>query len=168
MPGPVAALSLLMEITLFAVGKLRPFYREACDEYIKRIQRYARLTEREFKESSRTGSVAETNLDEGRRMLDKFPPRAIIIGLTRPGSAWSSAELAEHMGRWLTESKPLVFAIGGSTGLGEAVLAGARFQWSLGPLTLPHELARVVVCEQIYRAFTILKGEPYHKGRGTR
>jgi 23S rRNA (pseudouridine1915-N3)-methyltransferase len=85
--------------------------------------------------------------------------------LTRLGSPWSSAELAERLDRWLLESRPLAFAIGGSTGLDEEFLQRCQHTWSLGPLTLPHELARVVVVEQVYRAFTILRGEPYHKGR---
>lgn len=155
-----------MDITLLAVGKLRPFYREACDEYLKRIQRYARIDEREIRESVRTGSVAETNLDEAKQMLGRVPPRSTLIGLTRLGSAWSSPELAERLDRWLLEARPLVFAIGGSTGLDDAMLDRSQLRWSLGPLTLPHELARVVVAEQLYRAFTILKGEPYHKGKG--
>jgi 23S rRNA (pseudouridine1915-N3)-methyltransferase len=65
----------------------------------------------------------------------------------------------------MLESRPLVFAIGGSTGLSTDFLNLAHHRWSLGPLTLPHELARVVVFEQLYRACTILRGEPYHKGR---
>jgi 23S rRNA (pseudouridine1915-N3)-methyltransferase len=154
-----------MEITLLAVGKLREFYREACDEYLARIQRYAPISEREIRESRRTGTAAETNLDEARSLLERLPPRATLVALTRLGSTWSSPDLAGLMGRWTTEAKPLVFAIGGSTGLDELVLTRAQHRWSLGPLTLPHELARVIVSEQIYRAFTIIRGEPYHKGR---
>jgi 23S rRNA (pseudouridine1915-N3)-methyltransferase len=154
-----------MEITLLAVGKLRSFYREACDEYLKRVQRYAPISEREIRESSRTGTVAETNQDEAKAILDKLPPRATLVALSRIGTSWSSPDLAALMQRWMIDAKPLVFAIGGSTGLDELVLARAQHRWSLGPLTLPHELARVVVSEQIYRAFTIMRGEPYHKGR---
>ncbi|MEO8200269.1 MAG: 23S rRNA (pseudouridine(1915)-N(3))-methyltransferase RlmH [Gemmatimonadota bacterium] len=154
-----------MEITLLAVGKLRPFYRDAVDEYLRRIQRYAKIVEREIRESSRTGSISEINLDESAQLLEKIPARATVIGLTRLGAGWSSPELAERVDRWLLEARPLVFAIGGSTGLDEMFIARSHFTWSLGPLTLPHELARVVVCEQLYRAFTILRGEPYHKGR---
>jgi 23S rRNA (pseudouridine1915-N3)-methyltransferase len=154
-----------MDLTILAVGKLRSFYREACDEYVRRLQRYATVAEIEIRESRRTGSAAETNRDETRLIEEKLPPRAAVIGLSRLGTSWSSPELAERLDRWLLESRPLAFAIGGSTGLDEKFLSQCEYTWSLGPLTLPHELARVVVCEQLYRAFTILKGEPYHKGR---
>jgi 23S rRNA (pseudouridine1915-N3)-methyltransferase len=154
-----------VEISLLAVGKLRSFYREACDEYLRRLQRYGSVEEVEIRESRRTGSIEETNLDESRALLEKLPPRATVISLSRIGTPWSSAELAERLDRWMVEARPLVFAIGGSTGLDDGFLARSQFRWSLGPLTLPHELARVVVCEQLYRAFTILRGEPYHKGR---
>lgn len=153
-----------MEITVLAVGKLRVFYRDACDEYIRRLKRYVTLSEVEIRESRRTGSSAETNRDESVLVEARVPPRASVIGLSRLGTAWSSPELAEQLDRWLLQSRPLAFVIGGSTGLDEEFLASCQHTWSLGPLTLPHELARVVVYEQLYRAFTILRNEPYHKG----
>ena len=81
------------------------------------------------------------------------------------GSSWSSEDLARRVDRWRLDARPVAIAIGGSNGLSPDLLADAASVWSLGPLTLPHELARVVVAEQLYRAFTILRGEPYHKGR---
>ena len=87
-----------------------------------------------------------------------------MIALTRDGAGWSSRDLAAQLERWLIASRPVALVIGGSNGLAASVLARADSRWSLGPLTLPHELARVVVLEQLYRAFTILRGEPYHKG----
>jgi 23S rRNA (pseudouridine1915-N3)-methyltransferase len=77
---------------------------------------------------------------------------------------WSSRELAHQLDRWLLAARPITLLIGGSEGLDPSLIGRAGARWSLGPLTFPHELARVVVLEQIYRAFTILKGEPYHKG----
>ncbi len=154
-----------MEIILLAVGKLRPCYRQACDEYQKRLSRYASVSEIEIRESRRTGSPAETNLDESRLIESKLPARATVIALSRQGSPWSSPELARRLERWQLEARPLALAIGGSTGLDQDFIARCQHAWSLGPLTLPHELARVVVWEQFYRAFTILRGEPYHKGR---
>lgn len=153
-----------MEVSILAVGKLRSCYREACDEYAKRLRRYTPFAEREIREG-RGNRSAEIERDEARRMLAKLPDRATLVVLTRGGSEWSSAELAARLERWSLQSRPLAFAIGGSTGLGGEILDRAEQRWSLGPLTLPHELARVIVCEQIYRAFTILRGEPYHKGR---
>ena len=153
----------MIEVTLLAVGKLRTFYRQACDEYGGRLRRYADFEEREIREG-RGGTASEIERDEGRRLLEKVPDRSLLIGLTRDGSPWSSVELASRLKRW-GENRRLVFLIGGSTGLGQEVLARMEERWSLGPLTLPHELARVVVYEQLYRAFTILRGEPYHKGK---
>jgi 23S rRNA (pseudouridine1915-N3)-methyltransferase len=153
-----------MEITVLAVGKLRPFYREACDEYGKRLKRYLPFHEVEIREGRGT-TVAETERNEGKRMVEKVPDRAVVVALTREGAPWSSTELATRLEQWNQANRPLVFVIGGSTGLGRGILDRAEKQWSLGPLTMPHELARVVVLEQLYRAFTILRGEPYHKGK---
>ena len=97
-------------------------------------------------------------------MLEAVPSNARLVALTRDGRAWASRELADQVRRWSVESRPVTFAIGGSEGLGEPVLARSAERWSLGPLTLPHELARVIVYEQLYRAFTILEGHPYHRG----
>ena len=88
--------------------------------------------------------------------------------LARQGTAWSSEELARQVERWQREARTVALVIGGSHGLPADLLAAASDRWSLGPLTLPHELARVVVAEQLYRACTILRGEPYHKGAGER
>lgn len=76
---------------------------------------------------------------------------------------WTSLELSREVDRWRIAARPVALVIGGSNGLATDLLARANVRWSLGPLTLPHELARVLVFEQLYRAFSILKGEPYHK-----
>jgi len=154
----------VIELGILAVGKLRPFFREACDEYARRLKRYAMIGEREIRES-RLGGTAEVERDEARRLLEKLAPRSRLVALTRDGSGWSSTDLAGRLDRWMQDGRPVTFAIGGSTGLSADLLEQADHRWSLGPLTLPHELARVVVYEQLYRGFTILRGEPYHKGR---
>jgi 23S rRNA (pseudouridine1915-N3)-methyltransferase len=86
------------------------------------------------------------------------------VALAREGREWTSAELARRVDEWRLAARPVTFLVGGSRGLAAGLLERANARWSLGPLTLPHELARVVVLEQLYRAFTILRGEPYHKG----
>ena len=85
------------------------------------------------------------------------------MALDRGGPAWSSEQLASHLDRWRLAARPVTFLLGGSHGLDPMLLASCDERWSLGPLTLPHELARVVVYEQLYRAWTILRHEPYHK-----
>jgi 23S rRNA (pseudouridine1915-N3)-methyltransferase len=156
-----------VELVLLAVGKLRPSYRAACDDYLRRLGRYAKAREIEVREASRAPTVSAQRAEEGQRLLARRPAGSRLMALARHGTAWSSEELARQVARWQREARPVALAIGGSHGLSPELLASAE-GWSLGPLTLPHELARVVVLEQLYRAFTILRGEPYHKGGGDR
>ena len=154
-----------MEIILLTVGRLRPSLRDVADDYARRLGRYVKLREVEVKEASRAPTVEAQRVEEGHRLLERLPPGAVLVALARAGTAWSSEELAAATGRWRVAARPVALAIGGSHGLGTEVLARGSNRWSLGPLTLPHELARVLVLEQLYRAFTILGAEKYHKGR---
>ena len=122
-----------------------PSLRAACDEYLSRIKHYAKIEERE---------VAAARIPEDSR----------VIALAERGEAWSSEELAELVGRWEMDGRDVTFVIGDHDGLPPDVLRRAERTWSLGALTLPHELARVVVYEQLYRAHTIRRGEKYHRG----
>lgn len=153
-----------MDITLAAVGKLRPYYRHAADDYIRRLKRYATIREREVREAGRSPNAAGQRTEEAARLETKIVEASTVVALAREGMGWNSRELARQLERWLLASRPLTVVIGGSEGLDPSLLSRANVRWSLGPLTLPHELARVVVLEQLYRAFTILRGEPYHKG----
>ena len=119
--------------------------RAACDDYLSRIRHYAKIEEREVKEA-------------------RIPEDSRLIALARTGEAWSSEQLAGLTGRWEMEGRHVTFVIGDADGLPENIITRAEQSWSLGPLTLPHELARVVVYEQLYRAFTIRRGEKYHRG----
>jgi 23S rRNA (pseudouridine1915-N3)-methyltransferase len=153
-----------VEITVAAVGKLRPYFRQAVDDYTRRLKRYASIREQEVREASKAPNAAAQRAEEAARLETKIPERSIVVALGREGAGWNSRELARQVERWLLDSRPVGLLIGGSQGLDPSLLARANARWSLGPLTLPHELARVVVYEQLYRAFTILRGEPYHKG----
>jgi len=119
--------------------------RAACDDYLSRIRHYAKIEEREATEA-------------------RIPEETRVIALAADGESWTSEQLAEFVGRWEMEARDVTFLIGGADGLSAEVLERAERVWSLGPLTLPHELARVVVYEQLYRAYTIRRGEPYHRG----
>ena len=123
--------------------------RAACDEYLSRLRHYAKVEERE---------VSETRVPEGALKDSR------LIALAQHGEPWSSEQLAELTGRWELEGRDVTFAIGGADGLPPDVEQRAERRWSLGALTLPHELARVVVYEQLYRAYTIRRGEKYHRG----
>lgn len=146
-----------------AVGKLRPAYREAADEYLRRLARYLKVEEREVKEAGKAGSSVEARRREAELLRSKLPTGALVIALERTGTPWSSEEVAVQLGRWELAARPIAVVLGGSTGLDPGFLGEADARWSLGALTLPHELARVVVLEQLYRACTIRRGEQYHK-----
>ncbi|MEO6056131.1 MAG: 23S rRNA (pseudouridine(1915)-N(3))-methyltransferase RlmH [Gemmatimonadales bacterium] len=157
-----------MELVLLAVGKLRPGYREIADDYLRRLGRTLKVREIEVREAVRAPTVRARRAEEAARLLARRPDGARLVAVAREGSGWSSEEVARRLERWMREARPVALAIGGSHGLAPEVLASASDRWSLGPLTLPHELARVVVVEQLYRASTILRGQPYHKGAGDR
>ena len=117
----------------------------------------------EVREAGR-GKVAEEGRRlEGARLRERASGGAELVALDRTGAPWTSEELARRLRRWRDDARPVAFLIGGSEGLDPGLVADCRHRWSLGALTLPHELARVVVLEQLYRGFTILRGEPYHK-----
>ena len=153
-----------MQLHLLAVGKLRPAYREACDEYLRRLRRVIPVIEREVREAGRAGNVSAQRVEEGKRLLDALPDDTDVTLLDLDGAGWSSEQVAEQLQRWRLDGRDHALIIGGAVGVSPAVRDRANTRWSLGPLTLPHELARVVVTEQLYRAATILRGEPYHKG----
>ncbi len=140
-----------MRYRLVAVGRMKnAALRAACDDYIDRLRHYTKVEEREVKDEA--------------RVLGAVPEGTRLVALTRRGEEWTSGQLAEWAGRWEMDGRDVTFAIGGSETLPDDVLRQAERLWSLGRLTLPHELARVVVYEQLYRAHTIRRGEPYHRG----
>jgi 23S rRNA (pseudouridine1915-N3)-methyltransferase len=153
-----------VDVSVVAVGKLRPYYRDAFDDYARRLKRYVTFREHEVREASRAPTVAAQRSEEAERLSAQVARGSNLVALARTGAGWTSADLATQLERWMLAARPLAFVIGGSHGLDSSVIARSVASWSLGPLTLPHELARVVVGEQLYRAFTILRGEPYHKG----
>ncbi|PYO99970.1 MAG: 23S rRNA (pseudouridine(1915)-N(3))-methyltransferase RlmH [Gemmatimonadetes bacterium] len=140
-----------MRYRVVAMGRVRDAaLRAACDEYLERLRRYTRVEEREVKEEA--------------RVLEAVPDGSRLVALSRSGEEWTSAQLAEWTARWEMDGRDVALAIGGADALPEAVLRQAERVWSLSRLTLPHELARVVLYEQLYRAYTIRRGEPYHRG----
>jgi len=141
-----------MRYEVVAVGRVKDAaLRAACDEYLGRLRRYARVEEREVKDEA--------------RLLGAIPGEARLVALSRAGEPWSSTELADWTGRWDQAGRDAALVIGGADGLPGVLLARAERVWSLSALTFPHELARVIVLEQLYRAFTIRRGEPYHRAR---
>jgi 23S rRNA (pseudouridine1915-N3)-methyltransferase len=152
-----------MDTHLLAVGKLRPCYREACDEYLRRLSHYGPVAVREIREAGRAATPLLRRREESARITAALPERATVIVLDGAGSPWSSEELSRRLDGFRSGAAPVALIIGGAWGLERSLIDAARHRWSLGPLTLPHELARVIVLEQWYRAWSILRGEPYHK-----
>ncbi|HHW73373.1 MAG TPA: 23S rRNA (pseudouridine(1915)-N(3))-methyltransferase RlmH [Firmicutes bacterium] len=159
-----------MQIRVLAVGKLKEQYLvEGIEEYSKRLGRYERLEIVElraesFSEPLSAKEVEEILRREGERILKEIKPRSFLVALDRGGRALSSEELAEEIQRAaLAGSSQLVFVIGGSLGLDERVLKRADLVLSFSKFTFPHQLMRLILLEQIYRAFTILNNERYHK-----
>ena len=159
-----------MNVSVIAVGKLREKpYREMADEYLKRLSRYGRYNEIELNdlpERDGTSRAEEEKLKtrEGEDILKRIRPEDRVIALTIPGKQRSSEELAQELGEAKNGGQGrLVFIIGGSLGLGSNVLARADGEMSMSRMTFPHQLARVMLLEQLYRAEKILAGERYHK-----
>jgi 23S rRNA (pseudouridine1915-N3)-methyltransferase len=153
-----------VDLVILAVGRLRPALREVADDYLRRLGRYAGAREIEVREASRAPTIPAQRGEEAARLTSRIAAGSRLVALARGGNGWTSAELARRLDEWRIAARPVTFVIGGSHGLAAVLLERAERRWSLGPVTLPHELARVVVLEQLYRAFTILRGEPYHKG----
>jgi 23S rRNA (pseudouridine1915-N3)-methyltransferase len=148
---------------LIAVGERMPAWvQEGYAEYARRLSRDLPLQLVEISTKSR--DPARATIEEGAALLGAVPKGAHIVALDGRGKAFSSEELAAQLARWRMLGKDLAFLIGGADGLSAAVLERADQRWSLGPLTLPHPLVRIVVAEQLYRAASQLGNHPYHRG----
>ena len=150
----------MQKTTVIAVGKLKErFWKDACAEYLKRLSAYTDIAVREIPDS--TPEREETLILSA---IDKLPEGARIILLDIRGKQASSEQLAEKLETLAVSGvSNVAFIIGGSDGVTPAVQARAAERLSFGPITLPHNLARVVLLEQIYRAHKIIRHEPYHK-----
>lgn len=154
----------MLHITIIAVGRLKErFWTEACDEYLKRMRPYADIRVVEIADRDVDRDETRALRDEAADILRAIPPRAAVTVLDLAGRSRSSEEFAEWLERRPLEGEEqLCFIIGGAAGLDQSIRAlGARL--SFGPMTLPHNLARVVLLEQLYRAFRIMRNEPYHR-----
>ena len=151
-----------MRAWLIAVGERMPAWvQEGYGEYAKRLSRELSLQLVEISTKSR--DPARVMAEEGAALLAAIPKGAHVVALDGRGKTWSSEELATQLARWRMLGKDLAFLIGGADGLAPAVLERADQRWSLGTLTLPHPLVRIVVAEQLYRAATQLANHPYHR-----
>ncbi|EWG12311.1 23S rRNA (pseudouridine(1915)-N(3))-methyltransferase RlmH [Cytobacillus firmus] len=159
-----------MNISIITVGKLKEKYlKQGIDEYLKRLSAYAKMDIIEVPDEKAPEELSETEMiqvkqKEGERILAKIHPDAHVIALAIEGKMKSSEELADTLDKLATYGKSkIAFVIGGSLGLSQEVLQRADDKLSFSKMTFPHQLMKLILLEQIYRAFRINRGEPYHK-----
>lgn len=151
-----------MKLTFVSVGKDRSgLFTPGVEEYVKRLGHVAKVQLVELAASQASGEKAKD--EEGAAILAKVGPRDVLVALDERGRSLSSVDFAKWLGRQQDSGRDVVFAIGGDEGLAEAVRQKAGLVLSLSAMVMPHRLVRLVLAEQVYRAFTILRGEPYHK-----
>lgn len=155
-----------MNIHLIAVGEKMPrWVQDGYNDYAKRIPAECalRLIEVPAGKRGKNADVARIIRDESERMLAAIPKGAAVVALEVGGRSWSTEQLAQNLDGWMGGGRDLALLVGGPDGLGVAVRKAADQRWSLSPLTLPHPLVRVVLAEQLYRAWSILRNHPYHR-----
>lgn len=161
---------MTVNISIVTVGKLKEKYlKQGIEEYLKRLGSYAKVEVIEVADEKAPEELSDTEMiqvkqKEGERILAKISPDAYVIALAINGKLKSSEELADSLDKLATYGKSKVaFVIGGSLGLSDEVLKRSDEQLSFSKMTFPHQLMRLILVEQIYRAFRINRGEPYHK-----
>lgn len=158
-----------MNINIICVGKIKEkYFTDALNEYAKRLSRFAKFSIIEVPDEKIPDNASEKEEDmikekEGKKILAKLSQGSYIIALCIEGTELSSEELAKKIADIFMTSSNITFIIGGSLGLSDAVKSKAQLKLSFGKMTLPHQLMRVVLAEQIYRSFKINNNETYHK-----
>lgn len=155
-----------MQLLVAAIGQRMPnWVNEGWNEYARRMPPGLALTLREInlEKRGKNADLKRLAAVESRALLDAMPARARVVALDVRGQSWSTEKLAAHLEQWMQEGRDVGFMIGGPDGIDADVMQRADDRWSLGPLTLPHPLVRVVLAEQLYRAWTITQNHPYHR-----
>ncbi|MCP1727694.1 23S rRNA (pseudouridine1915-N3)-methyltransferase [Natronospira proteinivora] len=155
-----------MRLRLLAVGQRLPAWiNDGFSEYARRLPHECRLTLQEIQPAKRNSGRTADRLkaEEGERILKALGNDEALIALDVGGKSPTTEKLADWLGDWLMEGRDVSFTVGGADGLSPEVLARADRRWSLSPLTLPHGLVRVILAEQLYRAWSIRSGHPYHR-----
>jgi 23S rRNA (pseudouridine1915-N3)-methyltransferase len=153
-----------VKVRLLAIGRDRSgLFAPAVEAYLGRLSRTLKLELVELPEAKRHAGTPQAREEEGATILARLKPGERLVALDERGEQPTSVELARRLARWQERGQELALVVGGADGLSAAVLEAAAERLSLSRLTLPHRLARLVLVEQLYRAVTILRGEPYHK-----
>lgn len=152
-----------MQIRILAVGKVKENYlQRGIDEYLKRLRPYTRIEVEEVPDEPLASDLKRAPEREGERLLKRIKSEEYLIVLDRQGRMLPSEELAQMVLDWEMTGKKVVFVIGGAAGLAPEVLQRADLKLSFSKLTFPHQLFRLILVEQVYRAFKIARGEKYH------
>ena len=155
-----------MQIDLICMGKNRPTWvNTGVNEYTKRLPSYCNLTLKEIPLRKRTKNADLVRLQqqEGEQMLAAIVPHAHVIALDECGAHWNTIQLTEQLSHWISTYSTVALLIGGPEGLATVCSQRAQQYWSLSRLTLPHPLVRIIVAEQLYRAWSYLNNHPYHR-----
>ncbi|MFO7594283.1 MAG: 23S rRNA (pseudouridine(1915)-N(3))-methyltransferase RlmH [Pseudomonadota bacterium] len=155
-----------MQIHLIAVGKRMPTWvTQGYSEFAKRLPQECSLQLHEIAAGKRgkNADIARLTRQEGEQMAAAVPKGARVVALEVTGKTWSTEQLAGRMEAWMGEGRDVALLVGGPEGIESSLSTKADERWSLSPLTLPHPLVRIVVAEQLYRAWSIIKGHPYHR-----
>jgi 23S rRNA (pseudouridine1915-N3)-methyltransferase len=153
-----------MKISLVCIGKTNETYiQEGMDVYVKRIQRYTTFNQHFTSDLKKVFTREQQKIEEGQIILKKIAQNDFLVLLDENGKEFGSVKFADYIEKHLMQStKNLIFVIGGPYGFSDEVYARANFKLSLSQMTFSHQLIRLIFVEQLYRAFTIMKGEPYH------
>lgn len=155
-----------MKIRLIAIGdKMPSWVDQGCNEFIKRMPPECRVEIHAIPAGNRgkNADIRRITEQEGERMLKAIPGNSLVIALDVLGKGWSTEQLARRMGEWMQDGRDIALLIGGPEGLATACLQRADLRWSLSDLTFPHPLVRIILAEQLYRAWSVLKNHPYHR-----
>jgi len=153
-----------MKIRLLCVGTRVPdWVEEGYSTFAKRLPRDNALILEEVPAARRAGDVQRRVAEEGERLLRRVGRDDCVIALDERGNAWSTVVLAQRLAAWRKDGRDVALLVGGADGLSDTCKARSSAAWSLSAATLPHALVRVLVAEQIYRAWTVLTSHPYHR-----
>ena len=156
-----------MQIKVAAIGQRMPrWVSEAWTEYVRRMPSVLNIELREIPAAhrGRNADIGRARREESAALLAAVQRDAHVVALEQKGQPWTTEELASRLEGWMGDGRDVCILIGGPDGMSRECLQAVGSQWSLGPLTLPHPLVRVILAEQLYRAWSIISKHPYHRG----
>jgi len=160
-----------MKIHLIAIGQKMPSWiTTGYNEYARRLPAECALNliEVTAEKRNKNTNTKKALEKEATRMLSAIPKNVLVISMDIAGQKWDTPKLARHLDDWMHEGRDIALLIGGADGLGQSCQLRSEYSWSLSSLTFPHPLVRVLLAEQLYRAWSILNNHPYHRGESPR